>query len=145
LERLSFNTAIAALMELVNTLNKLKQELPMPADEKMWRTSLESLLQMLAPFAPHISEELWQELGHDKSIHISAWPAWDEDSIKSELITIVVQVNGKVRANLQLPPGTSELEVKEIALAEDNVARHLGGKTPTKTIYIKNRLLSIVI
>jgi len=145
LERLSFNTAIAALMELVNNLNKLKQELPMPADEKMWRTSLESLLQMLAPFAPHISEELWQELGHDKSIHISAWPAWDEDSIKSELITIVVQVNGKVRANLQLPPGTSELEVKEIALAEDNVARHLGGKTPTKTIYIKNRLLSIVI
>ena len=145
LERLSFNTAVAALMELVNNLNKLKAELPLRSSLQAWHESLESLVQLLAPFAPHITEELWHRLGHDDSVHISAWPAWDEDIVASELVTIVVQVNGKVRANLQLPPDTPMEEAVEAAQNHKNVQAWLKGQSPAKIIKVPGRLINFVI
>lgn len=144
LERLSFNTAVAALMELVNSFNKLKAELPLRSNLQAWHENLESLFQLLAPFAPHITEELWHRFGHDDSIHISAWPAWDDEIVASELVTIVVQVNGKVRANLQLSSDTPMEEAVEAARNHKNVQVWLKGKSPAKVIKVPGRLINFV-
>ncbi|HCZ28449.1 TPA: leucine--tRNA ligase, partial [Candidatus Saccharibacteria bacterium] len=99
LHRLSFNTAIAAMMEATNELYKLKAD---GFSDKPWRDVLETMTQLLAPFAPHLSAELWQQLGHEESLDTAPWPSWDEALTTSETATIVVQVNGKVRAKLEL-------------------------------------------
>ncbi len=145
LEGLRFNTAIACIMELVNDLNKLKTELPLASASQQWRTSVEHLVQLLAPFAPHISEELWHELGHDDSVHTSAWPTWDESLIHDNLCTIVIQVNGKVRGNMQMAVDSSESEVVDAAKAMENVAKFLTDKAIAKTIHIPNKLINFVI
>jgi len=144
LERMSFNTAIAAMMELVNTANKLKAELPFDRAPAAWRQALESLAQLLAPFAPHMAEELWLALGHDDSVHVSAWPAWDEDIIARELVTIVVQVDGKVRATLLVPPDTATEELVEMARQNNRVAQYLGTRRPRKTVTVPGRLINFV-
>jgi leucyl-tRNA synthetase len=144
LEDLGFNTAVAAMMEMVNELYKIKAEDHF-SNQKNWRFALESLLQLLAPFAPHITEELWSQMGHSDSVHTSKWPEYDEQYLVSETMTIVVQVNGKVRAQLELPVGTDETAVKEAALKDEKIAERLAGKNPKKVIYVPNKLVSIVI
>lgn len=144
MERLSFNTAIAAMMEFTNTANQIAKDLPFGADSDSWRTSLEMLLSLLAPFAPHISEELWSMLGHDQSIHIDSWPAWDEDYIKAEMLSIVVQVDGRLRANIEVPVDTPMAEQVKIAKLETNVANHLKGKTVSRTVEVPGRLINFV-
>lgn len=143
LESMSFNTAIAALMEFVNDLYKVKAKDHFVYQDA-WRNALESLVQLLAPFAPHITEELWQQLGHDDSVHISAWPKYDERYLASDNMTIVVQVNGKVRAQLQLPVGTDQVDIKAAAMADEKVQAHLEGKDIRKEIYVQGKLYSIV-
>jgi leucyl-tRNA synthetase len=143
LETLSFNTAIAALMEFVNDLYKLKAEDHF-ANRDAWRTALEALVQLIAPFAPHISEELWEQLGHDSSIHTSVWPTYDEQYLISDVVTIVVQVNGKVRAQLELPTASTEEAIKMAAMANEKVQTHIAGKEIVKTIYVPGRLVNIV-
>jgi leucyl-tRNA synthetase len=145
LETQRFNTAIAACMELVNSLNKLKEELPMADAKEEWQRAVSQLLQLLAPFSPHIAEELWADLGHTESIHTSGWPIWDEDIIKDEMITVVIQVNGKVRANVTTEPGVDEKTVLELANGEENVQNFTSGKTVIKTIFVKDKLLNIVV
>lgn len=140
--RLSFNTAIAAMMEYVNDLYKLKND---GFSEDVWRDALETLLQLLAPFAPHMSEELWQQLGHDTLVHETAWPVWDDALIVDETITIAVQVNGKLRATVQLPADTSEEDIKKAALESENVVAHIGDKEPLKVIYIPKKLVNVVV
>ena len=139
-----FNTAVAAMMEMVNGLYKFKESHGMQASET-WRFSLESLLQILAPFAPHITEELWYELGRTDTIHVDHWPKWDEKYLVSDVMTIIVQVNGKLRAKLELPADTNKDAIEQAALADENVVKFTSNKPPKKVIYVPNKLVNIVI
>ena len=139
-----FNTAIASMMEAVNGLYKLKETSAISRSEA-WQFAIESLLQILAPFAPHITEELWHELGHNETIHIDHWPKWDDRFIQSSTMTIIVQVNGKLRAKLELPVDVDQQTVESEALADVNVQKFLDNKKPTKVVYIPGRLVNIVV
>ena len=140
INKLNFNTAIAALMEYVNDLYKFKLD---GYDKGDWRSAVESLVQLLAPFAPHLAAELWQQLGRDEQLDFVQWPTWDDSLLVAETMTIVVQVNGKVRAKLTASPDIDEADIKKIALEDENVQKHLTGN-PRKVIYIKHKLVSIV-
>ena len=139
-----FNTAVSTMMEAVNALYKVK-EVHGLAQHGSWKFALESLLQVLAPFAPHIAEELWSDLGHNDTIHVDHWPQWDDAYLISNTMTIIVQVNGKLRAKLDLPADTSEDAVKAQALALENVAKFIEGQELKKVIYIPGKLLNIVV
>lgn len=139
-----FNTAVAAMMEMVNGLYKFKESHGMQASET-WRFTLESLLQILAPFAPHITEELWHELGHTDTIHVNHWPKWDEKYLKSDTMTIIVQVNGKLRSKLKLPVDTDRQGVEAAALADENVQKFTNNKPPKKMVYVPGKLVNIVV
>ena len=139
-----FNTAISAMMEAVNNYYKLKITHKIgkcPA----WDFAIESLLQVLSPFAPHITEELWNQIGHKETIHIDNWPKWDDKYLQTDKITIVASVNGKVRAKLEVNSDITEDEAKELALANANVQSFIGDKKPTKVIYVPGRLVNIVV
>ena len=140
--RLSFNTAISALMEYVNELYKLKVD---GFSDDVWREALGALNRMLAPFAPHMSAELWQQLGNDTMIESAGWPQWDGALIVSESVTIIVQVNGKLRAKLEVAKDASEEEVTAKALEQENVTKFIGDKKPAKVIYVPGRLINIVV
>ena len=139
-----FNTAVSSMMEAVNAYFKLKETHGIGRSEA-WTFALESLLQVLAPFAPHITEELWSDLGHMTTIHKDNWPQWDNAFLTSDMMTIIVQVNGKLRAKLDIAKDTQKDVVEAQALASENVAKFLEGKTPTKVIYIPGRLVNIVV
>lgn len=139
-----FNTAVAAMMEMVNGLYKFKESHGMQVSET-WRFTLESLLQILAPFAPHITEELWQELGHTDTIHVNHWPKWDEQYLVSDVMTIIVQVNGKLRSKLELPTDIDQQGVEAAALADEKVCSYLDTRTPKKVIYVPGKLVNIVV
>ena len=142
INRMSFNTAISGLMEYVNELYKLKVD---GFSEEIWKEALTTLAKLIAPFAPHISEELHQELGGEKLVQETSWPVWDDALITSDTMTIVVQVNGKLRAKLELATDTTEDEVKSQALANEHVVSFVGDKKPTKVIYIPGRLVNVVV
>jgi leucyl-tRNA synthetase len=143
LQDLNFNTAIAAQMELVNELYRIKAADAYAA--KDWQWALETLLQLIAPFAPHIVEELWQELGHDESIHTSQWPAYDEKYLVQDTLTIVIQVNGKLRGQIEIAADADEKTVVEAAKSNEKAAAYLDGGEPRKTIYVPGRLVNFVI
>lgn len=139
--RLSFNTAIAALMEYVNELYKFKVE---GFSDEVWHDALTALVQMVAPFAPHMADELWQQLGGEGLVQNATWPEWDEDLTVEDTITIAVQVNGKLRGEVSVGKDTDPEEIKAKALAHENVAKFVTGE-PKKVIYVPGRLVSIVI
>jgi leucyl-tRNA synthetase len=137
---LQLNTAIASMMELLNVMDDLN-----PEESKVFSLCVEKLAQILAPFAPHISEEIWSKLGHKQSIFKSEWPTFDEEAIIEEEVTIVVQVNGKLRAIINLPVNTGEDQVKKIALANEKVKNFTNSKKIVKTIFIPNKLVNVVV
>jgi leucyl-tRNA synthetase len=137
IERLRFNTAIAAMMDHLNHLAKLKPD-------EMGKFSAEAFVLLLAPMVPHVTEEIWRALGHTTSIHLEGWPTFDPNLVRDEMVTVVVQVNGKVRDRLEVPTGTPEDDVRALALNSESVKRHLDGKSPKKFIFIKDKMLSIV-
>lgn len=139
--RLSFNTAIAALMEYVNELYKFKVE---GFSNEAWRDALTALVQMVAPFAPHMADELWQQLGGEGLVQNATWPEWDEALTVEDTITIAVQVNGKLRGEVSVGKDTDPEEIKAKALAHENVAKFVTSE-PKKVIYVPGRLVSIVI
>lgn len=143
LQKLSFNTAIAALMQATNELYKIKAEKGFESD-KAWRDCLTTLTQLLAPFAPHITDELWSQLGQKGSIHLSTWPVHDEKYLKTDQITIVVQVNGKVRANVNVPSDATETEVVKAAQADPKVTKQIKSGV-RKTIYVPHKLINFVV
>ncbi|HEX8762158.1 MAG TPA: leucine--tRNA ligase, partial [Candidatus Saccharimonadales bacterium] len=149
-EEMGFNTAIAALMETLNSLYRLKTTVPMGVHGDTWQWALKTFLQLLAPFAPHITEELWQQLhesdeNEPASIHVGAWPAYDKQYLVSDTMTIAVQVNGKVRTELQLPSNTDKEAVIQAALDDAKIREYTAGKEVRKTIYVPGKLVSIVI
>ncbi len=138
-----FNTAVAALMELVNELYKLKVDLPVAGEA--WKLTLNTLVQLLAPFAPFVAEELWQTLGNDGGVHVSSWPNYEEKYIKDDLIEVAVQVNGKLRGTVTVAPDTSDDELKKLAAELDGVQRHMDGKEVIKTIVVPRKLVNFVV
>lgn len=144
IENEKFNTAVSAMMEAVNSYYKLKEANPI-GKSAAWTFAIESLLKVLAPFAPHITEELWQQLGHAATIHVDSWPKWDNCYLTTSETTIIVQVNGKLRAKLQLPADISKEEAIKAALDDENVKKFTEGKEVAKTVYIPGRLVNIVI
>ncbi len=146
-ERLHFNTAIAAIMELTNFLeDTLKKASPeTPFFFPVLKETLRSLVLLLSPMTPHLAEELWQALGERDLVARASWPSWDEKAAQEEEITIVLQVNGKVRDQLRVPRDLTEEEIKAQALQSPKIKRHLEGKTVRKVIYVPGRLLNFVV
>jgi leucyl-tRNA synthetase len=142
LEAFSFNTAVAKLMALRNTLREARST-PL-VHTPAWNEAVETLLLMMAPFTPHITEELWAQLGKPYSIHQQAWPAWDQTAAAEETITLPVQVNGKVRDRIVVPVDVDEETVRKLALETDGAQRHMAGKTIRRVIYVPGRLVNVV-
>jgi leucyl-tRNA synthetase len=143
LSNFRFNTALAALMECNNALIKEQNE-PV-ARSAAYRRTLETMMQLLAPMAPHITEELWHLTGHTGSIHITDWPTYDEALTHDETFTLVIQVNGKVRERIEVPADLSEAEIRKLALSNTRVASFIGETTVQKVIYVPGRLVNIVV
>ncbi len=139
-----FNTAISSMMEAVNNYYRLKVQYPV-GKSPAWTYAIESLLQILSPFAPHITEELWSQMGHTDTIHVDHWPTWDNQYLQMDTITIVVQVNGKLRAKLSVASDATEDDIKQLALNDANVQIFMDNKKPTKVIYVPSRLVNIVV
>jgi len=142
-ETLNFNTIVSGLMELLNEMNVAKTVGAFGSPD--WLEAENLYLLMLAPVCPHIAEELWVRTGHEYSIHNQPWPQVDEEAAKEEQITLIVQVNGKVRDRLTVSATIAEAEAKAAALESEGVQAHLAGKTPKKVIYVPGRLVNIVM
>jgi leucyl-tRNA synthetase len=136
IEKVRLNTAIAAMMEYVNSMTKRERA---SAEDKRVITLL------VSPFAPHLAEEIWERLGHDVALAYEPWPRYDPELARSESVTIVVQINGKVRASFAVEPGAAREELESRALADETVRRHLDGKTPRKVIVVPDRLVNFVV
>src|SRR5438093_1062164 len=133
---LNYNTAIAAMMEYVNLVRE---------QGAGSRRAIEPLLVMLAPYAPHLAEELWAALGHERSIFTAAWPTYDEKLAAAGDVEIVVQVNGKVRGRLTVSRGATEAQVVALAMTDESIKRFVDGKPVRKTVYVQDRLLNLVV
>lgn len=136
IEKLEFNTCVSQLMILVNAYQELGG---VPQEQRT------GFLQLLAPFAPHLTEELWKMAGKESSIHLSAWPGFDPSKLQAETFELVIQVNGKVRDRVQVPSGISEEEAKQKALASEKAQALFQGKAPQQVVYVKGRLVNIVV
>ena len=141
--RYTFNTAIAAIMECSNHLSRFDPS--GDADLAVLREGWETLVRLIAPVTPHIAQALWQALGHDGDILAAGWPEVDESALVQQQVTVVVQVNGKVRARIQAPPGSSRDALQERALADANVARFVADKEVRKVIVVPDKLVNIVV
>jgi leucyl-tRNA synthetase len=143
LEKLRLNTMIAALMEFTNHLTKVKDEGAVSATA--WKETITTLLLLLAPTAPHLAEELWQQTGHQYSIHNQDWPNWNEELAREEEITLVVQVNGKLRDRLTVSASVTEDEARQLALDSQRVKPHIEGKQIAQVVYVPGRLVNLVV
>jgi leucyl-tRNA synthetase len=143
LEKLHLNTMISALMEFTNYLARVKETgVVTPSD---WEDSISALLRLLAPTTPHLAEELWQKTGNDYSIHNQNWPQWDKALARDEEITLVVQVNGKLRDRITAPVSITEAEARQLALERERVKPYLEGKKIANIIYVPGRLINLVV
>ena len=136
IESMSFNTAISKMMIFVNALQKAPQ---------VNRSSVRTFLQILAPFAPHFAEELWERLGEKPSVLAAPWPTYDPAKLASGEVKLVFQVNGKLRGDAMVPVGTTEAEALKLALANEKVATFVAGKPIRRVIYISGKILNIVV
>ena len=149
------NTAIAAIMEFLNALSGVLETDPKDGSSQTPSTStleprtitvaFETLVLLLAPFAPHIAEELWQRLGHAKSLAYEPWPSYEAAALEQATILWIIQVNGKVRARLTLPAEASNEQLKATALADAQVKRHVDGQPIKQVIIVPKRLVNIVV
>jgi leucyl-tRNA synthetase len=145
-QRQQLNTAVSAMMELVNDLYAFGEaEGARPQSVAVVGEAIEALVRMLSPFAPHTCEELWERLGHRDGLMKATWPEFNAEIAKAEEIVIPVQVNGKVRSRLTVPAESSEKELEEMALADPAVIAHLSGKQVKKVVVAKGRLVSLVV
>ncbi len=142
-ETFEFNTIVSGLMELLNEMYKARELGAVGTPE--WKEALDVYLRMMAPVAPHITEELWAYLGKPYSVHTQSWPQVDEAAAAEDEVTLVVQINGKVRERLVVPAGVSDDQARAAAMASPAVQKHLEGKTPKKIIIVPGKLVNIVI
>ena len=141
-ERFKFNTALAALMELTNSLTQKWEQATVDFDG--WKNAIEKLLLLMAPMAPHMAEELWESTGHSFSIHQQSWPEWDAELAADEVVTLVVQVNGRLRDRIEVSASVTEDEAKEVALQSERVQPYTAGKSIARVIYVPGKLVNIV-
>lgn len=144
IDAVKFNTAIAAMMEGVNELYKIRAEANFE-DTKSWRFALESLIQILAPFAPHIAEELWHDLGHEDTVHIDHWPKWDDQYLVNKTVKIAIQINGKVRSELEIDVDANQDSIIALAKSDKKITPYLENKEIKKSIYVPQKLVNFVV
>lgn len=143
--RYQFNTAVAAVMELVNSLYLAKDELvATPEGREALSSAVATVLTLLYPITPHLCEELWEDLGHGDSLAGESWPQWQESALKRDVVTVVIQVNGKLRGKIEVPADASREEVEKLALRDEAVARHIGELTVRKIVVIPGKLVNVV-
>jgi leucyl-tRNA synthetase len=144
IESMSFNTAIAAQMEALNQLYKLKDQDGF-LSVNAWRTGLERMLLLVSPFAPHFADELWQQMGHEASIHVEVWPSYDEAYLASATQTLGVQINGKVRSEITVASNADEAAIIVAAQADQKIIDSLAGAPIRRTIYVPGKLVNFVV
>jgi len=132
-----FNTALSAIMELVNEIYKL--------DDKVDKKAIETVVILLAPFVPHVAEEMWERLGNKKSVFEAEWPGYDEAALAQDRITMPVQINGRVRSKIEVASGAGDEDIKSIVLKDPLVNKWTQGKPPKKIIIVKGRLVNLVV
>jgi len=137
LEEMKFNTSVAAFMEFLNSASDDKQNLS--------KDALEYFLILFSPFAPHICEELWKELGHKKSITLEKWPQYDPKLIKEDFISLVIQVNGRVKGSVEAKADITQAEAEELAISQEKIKNWVEGKEIKKVIFVPGKLINIVI
>ena len=137
MEDFKFNTAISALMVLLNELEK--------ADQQFSNSTIKQFLLLLAPFAPHLTEEIWRELGNKKSIHLERWPKYDQWLVVEDEFDFVIQINGKTRDVVKARKGISEEEARKMAFESEKVKKFTEGKEPRKTIFVKDKLINLIV
>ena len=140
-ERFGFNTAIAAMMELTNHLVRVRETL---AGSPAWEEAVRALILMLAPVAPHLAEELWELIGGPYSVHTQAWPSYDPELARTPEVTLVVQVDGRVRDRLTVPEDLPEAEARALALASERVRQHLNGRVVKDVVYVPGKVVNVV-
>jgi leucyl-tRNA synthetase len=145
-QRFHFNTAISAIMELVNKVYQIKEEeFKSPLSRSVLKEAIENIVILLSPIVPHITEELWEKLGHTESILKYPWPTYNREAIKEENITIVIQINGKLRGQIKAASGLSEDKIKKLALKDTRIEKLLEGKAIKKSFFVPNKLVNIVV
>jgi len=141
LEGFHFNTAISSLMEYVNFLYGIRDE---QVGSAQWGEAMRSLVLLLAPMMPHVAEELWEQMGEPYSVHLQRWPSYTEGLAKAEVVTLVLQVDGKVRDRVQAAAGLPESEARTIALANERVKKFMDGRQVADVIVVPGRLVNVV-
>jgi leucyl-tRNA synthetase len=136
IRELGYNTAISALMEYVNAIQQR---------DKLYAEEVEALLLLLAPFAPHITEELWERIGRSYSIHQQAWPVADAAMLVRETETVAIQVNGGTRATIELPSGAGQDEAVEAARQVETIQRYLNGSAIQRVVYVPGRIINLIV
>jgi leucyl-tRNA synthetase len=145
IERFKFNTAVAAFMEYTNFLADVIRDNETVLSSREWQAATKQLLVLLAPFAPHITEELWRDYGYKESIHSQAWPTWDEAKLQETEVEVAVQVNGKVRGTMLVPADSTDEQLSALALAQDCVVKYTAGHIVKRVVAIKGKIVSIVV
>ncbi len=143
--RFNFNTAVSAIMEMVNGLYQYREVPETDRDPAVLNEAVESLLLLLAPFAPHISEELWRGIGRSGSVHRQPWPQWKEGAVAEDEVEIVVQVNGKIKDRILVPAGISQEGMKDMVYSRSNVQRLVEGRRVVKVVAVPGKLVNIVV
>ncbi len=144
-ERFNFNTAISAVMELVNESYKYKEIDSEKFNEDLMVKAIETILVLLSPFAPHLTEEIWYEIGHNSSIHDEKWPSYDDKALVKEEIEIVIQVNGKVREKIEVSKDITKDQLEKVALNNEKIQSYIDGKNIVKVICVPSKLVNIVV
>ncbi len=139
-ESMAFNTAIAELMALTNTLREWRDH----ADVRSWDEAVSALIRLVAPLAPHLAEELWAREGQPYSVHRQPWPECDPALIEASRVTLAVQVNGRLRGRVEVPAGLEEAEAVRLALGLEGVQNALAGRTVRRTIVVPDRIVNLV-
>ncbi|MEG6567865.1 leucine--tRNA ligase [Thermoanaerobacterium saccharolyticum] len=143
-EKFQFNTAIARIMELVNALYKYDGEVE-NKNMKLYEETIADLVRLLAPFAPHFAEEMWERIGYSYSVFNQKWPKYDDKALVKDTVEIAIQVNGKVRGRLEISPDASEKEIQGEVLSAESIKQYIDGKEIVKVVVVKNRLVNIVV
>jgi len=141
--RHTFNTAIASAMELVNALGRY--EAASESARAVRQEALSVIVRVLSPIVPHVTHELWQQLGGEGAVAEADWPEVDESALSADEVELVVQVNGKLRGRIRVPAGADREAIEQAALAEDNVKRHIDGQAVRKVIVVPDKLVNVVI
>jgi leucyl-tRNA synthetase len=147
--RFHFNTAIAAMMELVNELYKSREEQAEDLQDQLaasvWREAIETLILLLSPMVPHLAEELWRHLGHASSVYLEPWPQADAAALAAETRLVIIQVNGKLRSKIEVAVDAGDAQIEELALADARIQEFLQGKPVKKVVVARQKLVNIVV